>query len=86
MFDWIMDHLMLPLITVIGVACVCVIVFLGVLLYRDITTPHDTFTLRTDQWECTQRTSRTWTTLVPVGKVLVPVVNSHRVCTQWSER
>jgi hypothetical protein len=81
---WVMGPLMVILTLALGAA-----MFIGIPwgIYAWITyTPSETFTLRFDQWACTEHVTRDVTTHVLVGKVLVPTTSRQRVCTQWSEK
>lgn len=86
MGDWIIDYFIGPFLFTIVVVGIGLTVFCGVMTSKEATTPHETITLRKDEWDCTESTTRLITSMMTVGKTLVPITNSQRVCTQWSER
>jgi hypothetical protein len=66
LFDWLM-----------GLAVALIVILVGFMLWDTVTA--DTFTLRKDEWKCTEY--RDITTFILAGKVLVPTVN--RQCQAW---
>ena len=60
------------------------LIFVPIAIYQEANA--ETFDLRKDQWACTRSHTETITTLLPVGKVLIPSTTTHTVCDQWSRK
>jgi hypothetical protein len=45
-----------------------------------------TFSLGKDDWDCTKHNVFTTTTSVMSGKIMVPIVQLHDECIQWSHK
>jgi hypothetical protein len=83
--DWCMEHLVLPVIIALIVALVFVgLPALGYALWKDAHSP--TFTLKKNEWACTQSHERPITTYVQSGKVLIPITSYERVCDTYERR
>jgi hypothetical protein len=80
MCDWIMNIVMWALFLLVGVA----IAFLGAVIYKEFIS--EKLTLIKAEWTCTQSHKQRITTLIPIGKVLVPSTSVHDVCDRYERK
>lgn len=82
-----MDWEELILKTIMGITAIFVVILIvGMIwvIYDSVTA--ETFSLRKDEWVCAKSHTENVTTLMPVGKVMVPMTNTDAVCDQWIRR
>lgn len=81
---WICEKIILPFI-VVGMALFIISVpFLIYACHQEQKRP--TFELKKDDWSCSREHEYVTTTMVMVGKVMVPQTITHHDCIQWSHK
>ena len=83
-FDWVMGHLVMPLVLLLVVLFVLALPVLGYAWWKQSNSP--TFTLYKNQWACTNMQRVPITTYVQSGNVMVPVTTYADECHQWSRQ
>lgn len=48
--------------------------------------PSKTFSLETDEWSCSKEYEYQSSTMILVGKIMVPQIITYHDCIQWSRR
>lgn len=82
--DWI-GGVWVPIFLIGGVIILTIsIIALPFVFYYDSKSP--TFSLKKDEWGCTKDQTYTTTTMIMIGKVMVPQVNTNTECVQWSRK
>lgn len=70
-------------IIVVGVLIV-IMSLIGWTAYNNSQQP--TFTLQKDDWECVQEHQATYTTVIPVGKAMIPQVRVRTICDTYKRK
>ena len=82
--DWFIDNVFGWLLIGGIVILAVIIVIAPIAIYADSQRPE--FSLKKDEWTCTQFVERASTTYVQSGNVMVPITSYSKHCTQWSEK
>jgi hypothetical protein len=69
---------------ILGVFSVALLISLPFLWWADYKRP--TFTLKKDDWVCTQMKTVHYTQMIMAGKVMVPMVQTREECIQWTAK
>jgi hypothetical protein len=80
MDDWIEKSLMGCLFFCLA-ALLGIIIVAGVAAYQELGRP--TFDLKKDDWSCSENHVESYTTLIMVGKVMVPQTHVSTVCDNY---
>jgi hypothetical protein len=85
--EFVMERVFAPFFIFICIpAMILGMVVFGWMLLASYFWPQETFTLYSADWRCTASHTQTTTSLLPVGKVLVPQILTSTVCDNWSRR
>lgn len=60
------------------------LIYLPVTLYQEYI--KDTFSLAKADWSCSRVYEYTTTSMIMVGKVMVPQILTHKDCIEWSHK
>lgn len=83
-FDWFMEKIFLRFFMTLMVLTFLMVPIGLFIWFLDSQSP--TFSLRKDEWSCTLEHEYTTSTMVMVGKVIVPQMMTHHDCIRWEHR
>ncbi len=75
------EKVILSLLVLVAATFLCGI---GYIIYDNTTV--ETFSLRKDSWECTANHPETHSSVMLVGKVIIPQTSSTVVCDNWKRK
>ena len=61
------------------------IAYMPWIIYADIQSPNLAI-LKKNEWFCSQKHSVVTTTIIPSGKIMIPITSVHDVCDQYSRK
>lgn len=80
-FDWIDNHFMESFIILLIAGCVVLLFGLMAAMYIEVTS--EKIELRKDSWKCTATQTVSTSSMMLVGKVMIPTTSTTTVCTKW---
>lgn len=84
MMDFIFEKIFFPIMFIFIILIFLAIPFAIYDWYKEA--KRETFHLKKDDWSCSKEYKYTTSTMILVGKVIIPQTITHQDCIQWSHK